>query len=45
MLSLLKETHIKVTQDGQNRANTKKLASIKYSWFLATPLAVDLRVG
>ena len=45
ILSLLKENTLKVTRDGQNQAAKKLVASVKYLWVLATPLAVDLRVG
>ena len=44
LLSLLEETPLEVTQDSQNRATNKLVASEKYHWVLATPLAVDLRV-
>ena len=36
---------LKVTQDGQERATDKLVARVKYILVLATPLAVDLRVG
>ena len=45
LISLLKETALKVTQDDQNRDTDKLVAIIKYLWVLATPLAVELRVG
>ena len=45
MLSLLKETPLEVTQEGQNGATNKLVAGVKYLFVLATPLAVDLRVG
>ena len=44
-ISLLKENPLEVTQDGRNRATNKLVASVKQLWFLATPLAVELRVG
>ena len=45
MLSLLEETPLKVTQDGQKWATNKLVDSIKYLWVLVTPLAVELIVG
>ena len=44
MLKLLNETPIEVTQDGWNWVTNKLVASVKYLWFQATPLAVDLGV-
>ena len=40
LLSLLEETPIEVIQDGQNRSTNKLVASVKYIWVLATPLAI-----
>ena len=45
LISLIEETTLEVTQDGQNRATNKLVDSVKYLWVLATPLSVDLRVG
>ena len=45
LLSLIEETPLEVTQDGRNHATNKLIASVKWIWFLATPLAVDLKVG
>ena len=45
LLYLLEETPLEVTQDGWNQATNKLVYSVKYLWVLATPLAVDLRVG
>ena len=45
MLSLIEETPLEVTQDGQNRATNKLVASLKYIWVLATPLAMDFGFG
>ena len=45
LISLLKETPLEVTQNGQNWATNKLVASVKYLWVLATPLAVDVRFG
>ena len=45
LLSLLEETPIKVTQYGRNQDTNILAASVKYLWFLATALDVDLIVG
>ena len=45
LLYLLEETPLKVTQDGRKGATNKLIASVKYLWVIANPLAVDLRVG
>ena len=45
MISLIKEAPLEVIQDGQNQATNKLVASVKYIWVIATPLAVDLGVG
>ena len=45
MFSLVEETPIGVTQDGRSQATNKLVAGVKYLGFLATPLAVYLRVG
>ena len=45
LLSLLEEISLEVTQDNRNRDTNKLVASVKYLWVLATPLAVYLGVG
>ena len=45
LLYLLEETALEVTQDDRNWATNKLVVSVKLLWVLATPLAVDLRVG
>ena len=45
LLSLLEEPPVEVTKDGQKRATNKLVASVKYIWVIATPLAVYIGVG